>query len=212
MSDIYVAAIIFTITYTLIVTERVHKTTAALAGGMAMVAFKVIDAEEAFGAISLEVIFLLAGMMLIANTLASTGVFQWLAIRTAKAARGSPSRILLILCAITAVASAFLDNVTTVVLLAPVTLVVAQTLNIRPVPMLIAEALASNIGGTATLVGDPPNILIAAYADIDFLTFLVNVGPVAVICLAAFLLVVPRLMTRGMETTEELRERVMQMD
>ena len=168
MIDTYIAIAIFTVTYALIVTERVHKTTAALAGGMAMIGFKVLTTEHAFEAISLEVIFLLAGMMMIANTLASTGVFQWMAIRTVKVARGSPVRVLLILCVITADASAFLDNVTTVVLMAPVTFVVARTLEVRVTPMLIAEALASNIGGTSTLIGDPPNILIATHANIDF--------------------------------------------
>ena len=212
MIDTYIAVAIFTVTYGLIVTERVHKTTAALAGGMAMVGFKVLTTEHAFEAISLEVIFLLAGMMMIANTLASTGVFQWMAIRTVKVARGSPVRVLLILCVITAVASAFLDNVTTVVLMAPVTFVVARTLEVRVTPLLIAEALASNIGGTATLIGDPPNILIATFADIDFPTFLVNVGPVAVICFAVFLLFVP-LMLRGQgEVSDEIRQRVADMD
>ena len=206
------AVAIFSITYVLIIFERVHKTTAALAGGMAMVAFKVIDTEQAFEAVELEVIFLLTGMMIIANALASTGVFQWIAIRAAKVGRGSPVRVLVILCAITAVASAFLDNVTTVVLLAPVTLVVAQTLEVRAVPMLIAEALASNIGGTATLIGDPPNILIASHANISFVEFLVNVGPVSILALVAFLAVAPWLMARDMQTSEELRQRVMEID
>ena len=212
MIDTYIAVAIFTVTYVLIVFERVHKTTAALAGGMAMIGFKVLTTERAFEAISLEVIFLLAGMMMIANTLASTGVFQWLAIRTVKVARGSPVRVLLILCAITAVASAFLDNVTTVVLLAPVTLVVARTLEVRAAPLLIAEALASNIGGTATLIGDPPNILIATHADIDFPTFLINVGPVAVICLGAFMLAVPLMLRGQSEVSSEIRQRVADMD
>ncbi|MEZ4501288.1 MAG: ArsB/NhaD family transporter [Dehalococcoidia bacterium] len=207
-----IAVAIFSITYILIIFEKVHKTTAALAGGTAMILFKVLDTEQAFESVELEVIFLLTGMMIIANALASTGVFQWIAIRAAKLAKGSPIRVLVILCAITALASAFLDNVTTVVLLAPVTLVVAQTLEVRAVPMLIAEALASNIGGTATLIGDPPNILIASHANISFVEFFVNVGPVSILSLIAFLAVSPWLMGRGLDTPQHLRERVMEID
>lgn len=199
-------------TYAVIVSERVHKTTAALAGAMAMIAFKVIDAEQAWEAIDLNVIFLLAGMMIIANTMASTGVFQWLAIRAAKVAGGSPFGVLVILCAVTATFSAFLDNVTTVVLIAPVALVVARALEVRPEPGLVAIALASNIGGTSTLIGDPPNILIASHANIDFMTFLVHVGPAAVLSLVAFLVVLA-LVARWREPTNETqRRRIMSMD
>jgi len=200
------------VTYAVIVSERVHKTTAALAGAMAMIAFKVIDAEQAWEAIDLNVIFLLAGMMIIANTMASTGVFQWLAIRAAKVAGGSPFGVLVILCAVTATFSAFLDNVTTVVLIAPVALVVARALEVRPEPGLVAIALASNIGGTSTLIGDPPNILIASHANIDFMTFLVHVGPAAVLSLVAFLVVLA-LVARWREPTNETqRRRIMSMD
>ncbi|MBM3139812.1 MAG: ArsB/NhaD family transporter [Chloroflexi bacterium] len=206
------AVIIFVVTYAVIVSERVHKTTAALAGAMAMIAFKVIDAEQAWEAIDLNVIFLLAGMMIIANTMASTGVFQWLAIRAAKVAGGSPFGVLVILCAVTATFSAFLDNVTTVVLIAPVALVVARALEVRPEPGLVAIALASNIGGTSTLIGDPPNILIASHANIDFMTFLVHVGPAAVLSLVAFLVVLA-LVARWREPTNETqRRRIMSMD
>jgi len=210
--DTTIAIAIFVITYALIVSEKVHKTTAALAGGAAVIAFGVLDTEEAFDAIDLDVILLLAGMMIIANTMASTGVFQWLAIRAAKAAHGSPIRVTLLLCAITAVISAFLDNVTTVVLIAPVTLVVAQTLEVRAVPMLIAEALASNIGGAATLIGDPPNIIIGAHAGIGFAEFATHVAPVAILSLAFFLLVAYLFGRSELRTTDRLRARVMEMD
>ncbi len=212
MSEVHVALGIFAVTYALIISERIHKTTAALAGGMAMVAFRVLDTEQAFEAVDLNVIFLLAGMMVIANMTASTGVFQWMAIRSAKAVHGSPMGVLVLLCAITAVASAFLDNVTTVVLIVPVTIVVARTLGMNVVPMLIAEVLASNIGGTATLIGDPPNILIASHADIDFPTFFINVGPVAVISLVAFLAALRWLVRGQLHTTPEMRERLMEID
>lgn len=212
MSDVQLAVTVFAITYAVIVSERVHKTTAALVGAMALVALKILDTEQFFEAIDLNVIFLLAGMMMIANTLASTGVFQWAAIRATKSVNGSPWGVLVILAAFTAVASAFLDNVTTVVLIAPVALVVARTMDIPVVPGLIAIVLASNIGGTATLIGDPPNILITSHADIDFLTFFLNVGPVSIITLAGFLVVAAIVAHWNVRATPEQRERVMAID
>jgi Na+/H+ antiporter NhaD/arsenite permease-like protein len=185
--DAFIAAAVFVATYVLIATERVHKTIAALAGGVAMIVLGVLSQEQAFEAVDFNVIFLLLGMMVIANVMRQTGVFQWVAIRSIRLAGPEPWRILVALCVITAVASAFLDNVTTVVLVGPVTLYVAAVLGVSPVPYLIAEILASNIGGTATLIGDPPNILIASAAGIDFGAFAWNMAPVAIIVFAAFL-------------------------
>ncbi len=210
--DTTLAVAIFVTTYALIVSERVHKTTAALVGGAVVIAAGVLTTEEAFEFIDLNVIILLASMMIIANTMASTGVFQWLAIRAAKAAGGSPIKVTILLCAITAGISAFLDNVTTVVLIAPVTLVIAQTLEVRAVPMLIAQALASNIGGTATLIGDPPNIIIGAHAGIGFGEFASHLAPVAILCLVFFLFVAYFFGRSELRTTDRLRARVMEMD
>jgi len=212
MTDAQVASLVFVATYAIIVSERVHKTTAALVGAMLLVAIKILDTEAAFAAIDLNVIFLLAGMMIIANTLASTGFFQWAAIRAAKAARGSPWGVLVILAGSTALISAFLDNVTTVVLIAPVALVVAQTMEVPATPSLIALVLASNVGGAATVIGDPPNILIASQADIDFVTFLMNVGPVALLTLVAFLIVAGLISRWKLHATPMQRERVMALD
>jgi Na+/H+ antiporter NhaD/arsenite permease-like protein len=142
LNDLAVASVIFSLTYLLIISERVHKTAAALAGGVAVIAFRVLDQEEAFAAIDLNVIFLLVGMMVIANTLGKTGAFQWLAIRAAKAARGNPLYMMMILAMITALGSAFLDNVTTVVLMAPLSLFVAEILGVSPVPFLLSLILA----------------------------------------------------------------------
>jgi Na+/H+ antiporter NhaD/arsenite permease-like protein len=185
--DVSVAAAIFLVTYGLIATERIHKTVAALAGGVAMIVLGVLDQEEAFAAIDFNVIFLLLGMMVIANVMRRTGVFQWVAIRAIRLAGNEPWRILVVLCVITAIASAFLDNVTTVVLIGPITLYIAAALGVSPVPYLIAEILASNIGGTATLIGDPPNILIGSAAGFDFATFAANMAPVSVLAFGAFL-------------------------
>jgi Na+/H+ antiporter NhaD/arsenite permease-like protein len=212
LTDAQLAVAIFAITYALIVSERVHKTTAALAGAVAMIAFKVLDSEQAWEAVDLNVIFLLAGMMIIANTTAKTGVFQWIAIRSAKLARGNPMGVLLLLCTVTALLSAFLDNVTTVVLVAPVTIVVAETIGVRLVPMLIAEAIASNIGGTVTLIGDPPNILIGSFARLSFLDFTTSVGPGAILALGAYLLLLRWTQRRALRGSAETRDRVMAID
>lgn len=212
MPDTVLAATIFAITYAVIVSERVHKTTAALVGAVLIIATRVLDQEEAFNAIDLNVIFLLAGMMMIVSVVSRTGVFQWLAIRSAKMGGGDPWRILLILSLVTAVSSAFLDNVTTVVLIAPVTLFVASTLRVSAVPFLISEALASNIGGSATLIGDPPNILIGSAADLTFVDFVVNLAPLIIVILVVYAIASRFLFFRGLQTEPDVRARVMALD
>lgn len=187
MSDTWLAAGIFLITYGLIIGERMHRTIAALLGGFAMIFVGVLPQDQAFAAIDWNVIFLLAGMMIIANLLRETGLFQWIAVQAVRLGRNRPFRILLILAVVTAVSSAFLDNVTIVILVAPVTLFVAANLGMSPMPFLIVEILAANIGGTATLIGDPPNILIGSAANIDFVTFAANMAPITVVILIVFL-------------------------
>jgi Na+/H+ antiporter NhaD/arsenite permease-like protein len=185
--DTWIAAAVFLATYAIIATERLDRTVAALAGGAAMVILGIVTQEEALAAVELDVILLLVSMMVIAGVLRETGFFQWIAIRSVHAAGGDPIRLLIVLALVTAVLSAFLDNVTTVVLIAPVTLFVAATLGVSPIPFLIAQILASNIGGAATLVGDPPNILIGAATGLDFVDFLLNMAPVAIVVLVASL-------------------------
>ena len=187
MNLVWLAGGIFLITYTLIVTERVPRIVSGLLGGLAMILVGVLTQEEAFQAIDWNVIFLLVGMMVIASILSQTGLFQWTAIQAVKLGRGIPFRVLLILSVVVAIASALLDNVTIVVLAAPVALFVAASLRVSPLPFLIAAILASNIGGTATLVGDPPNILIGSAAGIDFLTFTANLAPISILILLSFL-------------------------
>ncbi|MBC8252913.1 MAG: anion permease, partial [Ardenticatenia bacterium] len=187
MNPMWLAGGIFLITYALIVTERVHRTVSALLGGFAMIVVGVLPQGHALEVVDWNVIFLLMGMMIIANVLRETGLFQWVAIRAVRLGGGSPFRTLIILSLITAIGSALLDNVTMVVLVAPVTLFIAAHLSVSPVPFLIAEILASNIGGMATLIGDPPNILIGSAAGLDFLAFLFNTGPISLIILLAFL-------------------------
>ena len=187
MNQVWLAGGIFLITYALIVTERVHRTIAALIGGVAIILVGVLNQDQAFHSIDWNVIFLLAGMMMIASILSDTGFFQWIAVQSVRFGKGNPYRIMVILVLVTAVTSALLDNVTIVILMAPVTLFIAASLGVSPVPFLIAMILASNIGGTATLVGDPPNILIGSAAGIDFITFAANLAPIALFILVVFI-------------------------
>lgn len=203
---------IFGVTYLLIATERLHKTLAAMAGGVAMVLLGIVSQEQAFEEIDFNVIFLLAGMMILAGIVRKTGVFGWIAVRAARFAGGDPYRILVVLSVITAVASAFLDNVTTVVLVGPITLFLAARLGMSPFPFLMSEILASNIGGAATLIGDPPNILIGSAAGLDFGAFLLNMAPLSVILLGVYL-VAARWLFRGLLTADpELRASLLELN
>ena len=183
------AGAIFLGVYLLIVTERVHRTLAALLGASAVLLLGLLTQQEAFSedVTDFNVIFLLAGMMIIANILGKTGIFQWLAVEAIRRARGEPYRLLVATSVVTAVVSAFLDNVTTVVLLTPITFFMAQRLRASPVPFLVSQVIASNIGGTATLIGDPPNILIGSRLGKDFNDFLLNLTPTVVVALVAYL-------------------------
>ena len=187
MNQEIVAGLIFLAIYALIVTEKIHRTLAALLGASLMIILRVVDQREAFASVDFNVIFLLAGMMIIANITAKTGVFQWIAVEAVRRAGGRPYALLVLTSLVTAVVSAFLDNVTTVVLLTPVVFFIAQRLEISPVPFLISQVLASNIGGTATLIGDPPNIIIGSQMGKDFNDFLVNLAPAAVAALVVYL-------------------------
>jgi Na+/H+ antiporter NhaD/arsenite permease-like protein len=182
----------FVVAYALIASDKVHRVKVALGGAGLMLGAGVLSFEEAFHeaetGVDWEVIFLLLGMMVIVGVLRQTGVFEYVAIRAVKQARGRPFRVMALLVVITAGASALLDNVTTVLLLAPVTLLVCSRIGVRPVPFLLAEVFASNVGGTATLIGDPPNIIIASRAGLSFNDFLLHLTPIIVVLVGALLL------------------------
>ena len=212
MSPLLLSTVIFIATYVLIASERLHRTLAAMLGAVTVLLFHLLSQEEAFHAVDFNVIFLLAGMMIIAGVLRKTGVFQWLALRAAKLARGNPALILVLLCLVTAILSAFLDNVTTVVLIVPLTIFLAGLLQLNPVPFLIAQVLASNIGGSATLIGDPPNIMIGSRAGLDFVDFLVHIAPISLIILALFCLGAWFFYRRRLQVNPALREALLQVD
>jgi len=187
----WASIVVFVVAYVLIATEWVHRVKAALGGAVLLLVIRVVEGKDAFYSketgIDWDVIVLLIGMMLIVAVLRRTGIFEYLAIWAAKRARGRPFRLMVLLVVVTAAASALLDNVTTVLLIAPVTFLVCDRLGVNPLPFLLAEVMASNIGGTATLVGDPPNIIIASRAALSFNDFLVHLAPLVVVLLVVFI-------------------------
>ncbi|WP_218003689.1 ArsB/NhaD family transporter [Actinomadura latina] len=211
-----VAIVIFVIAYVMIASEKVHRTAVALGGAGLMLLLHITDSEGAFfsadSGIDWNVIFLLLGMMVIVSVLRRTGVFEYVAIWAAKRARGRPYRLMVMLIVLTAVASALLDNVTTVLLIVPVTFLVCERLALAPEPYLIAEVMASNIGGTATLVGDPPNIIIASRGGLSFNDFLVNLAPLIVVLIVVFCLLCRWLFRSAFRYDPDLAAEVMELE
>lgn len=212
----WTATAIFVVAYALIISEKIHKTKVALFGAALTLITKVLLQHEAFNNIDLgvdwNVIFLLISMMIIINIMTKTGVFQYVAIKCAKVAKGEPFRIMALFAIITAVGSAFLDNVTTVLLLAPVTLLIAEQLEVNPIPYLITEALASNIGGTATLIGDPPNIMIASKAGLNFMDFIYHLTPAIIVIFIFWMFAWKIVFGKRLYVREALKKRIMSLD
>ncbi|MDD4818308.1 MAG: ArsB/NhaD family transporter [Victivallaceae bacterium] len=234
----WLATIIFVGTYVAIASEKVHKTTAALVGSSLMLLLVlpgnhnsmlfpagnpawltgemnslVTTPNDVYSKYTnFDVIFTLAGMMLLVNLLSGTGVFQYVAIKCAKVAKGSPIRTLVFLVVSTAVLSAFLDNVTTVLLIAPVTMIVAEHMRLNPIPFLMAETMASNIGGTATLIGDPPNLIIGSAAGLGFMEFILNLSWVIVLMMAIYCVFLVMRYGKTMHVTVEQRAQIMELD
>jgi Na+/H+ antiporter NhaD/arsenite permease-like protein len=179
MSDLTIATIIFVASYAIIVSERIDRAVVALTGAGLMIAFDILEQEEALQAIDANTIALLVGMMIIVNVLKRTGIFRYVGWHTAGKVGGNPWRLMLAFALIAAIASAFLDNVTTILLMAPITIAITDDLGLNSRPFLITQVIASNIGGTATLIGDPPNILIGSATGLDFLDFVIHMAPIA---------------------------------
>lgn len=209
----WIATGIFIVTFGLIITERLDKTKVALAGGGLMMALNIVTQHEAFYdrkyAIDYNVIFLLFGMMVIVNILSKTGVFQFLAIKSAKLVRGRPVWILVLFTGITTVFSSFLNNVTTVLILIPVSLLIADELQIDPFPFLLSEIMASSLGGTATLIGGPPNILIASKVQLTFMDFIYHLTPAVLFVFSFFLLTITLLFGKKFRVKEEVRQKIL---
>ena len=216
MSSVTLALFIFGICYLIIMTERIHKTIVALSGAALMIALGVVSQDEAFYShefgVDYSVVFLLIGMMVIINIIRETGLFEVLAIWAAKKAQAKPFRLMVLLAVLTAVFSAMLDNVTTVLLMAPVTLAISKRLELNPISFLLCEAMSSNIGGTATLVGDPPNIMISSKAELGYLDFLFMLGPIALVIMVVFLGMMWLLFGRNMTVAPHLRDAVLALN
>ena len=203
---------IFVVALGIIVSEKVHRTKIALAGAVLIVATQTIDQEDAIAAIDFNTIGLLAGMMLIVRLTETTGVYTYLAIRAGQIARGRPLYVVVALAGSTALLSAFLDNLTTVLLMVPITFLLADTLDIDPMPLVLIEIITSNIGGTATLIGDPPNIMIAGATGLTFVEFVVNLAPIAFVSFVAVTGMLYVWFRPRLQIPPAARKRVMELD
>jgi len=212
VNDLVLATIIFILTYLIIITEKIHRTIITLTGASLLLLLKILEQHEAIEAIDFNTIGLLVGMMLIVGILQQTGFFAYLAIKQAKAVQGNPWKIMLVFSLITAGGSALLDNVTTVLLIVPVTLAVTKTLQLPPIPFIITEIFMSNIGGTATLIGDPPNIMIGSAENLGFLDFIVNLAPIVIIIAIVTIYLIKLIYGKEFYLQEDLRKKLMLMD
>ncbi|MBF8278019.1 MAG: CitMHS protein [Candidatus Brocadiaceae bacterium] len=212
----WIAMGIFIVSFGLIISERLDKTKVALAGAGVIMALNIVTQREAFYdekyAIDYNVIFLLFGMMVIVHILSKTGAFQFLAIKAAKLVKGRPLWILVLFTGITAIFSSFLNNVTTVLILVPVSLFIADELKLDPFPFLLSEIMASSLGGTATLIGGPPNILIASKVQLTFMDFIYHLAPAVLFVFFFFILTIILLFGRKLRVKEEVRLKIMAID
>ena len=206
------AVVAFAVALAVIASERLDRTKVALAAMVIVLITGTIGQEEAVAAIDWNTLGLLAGMMIMVKVTEPTGVYAWLAIRAGQLSRGRPFAVLLALAGTTAVLSAFLDNLTTILLVVPITFLLADALDIDPVPLIIAEVLVSNIGGTATLIGDPPNILIAGATDLSFTAFIVNLAPIVAVTFIVVVLGLYAAFRGRLQIDPGARARVMELD
>ena len=206
------AVSIFALALAAIASERIDRTKVALVGAGLMVVTQTIDQEEAIAAIDFNTIGLLAGMMLMVKLTETTGVYTWLAIRAGQISRGHPLAVTASLAVTTAVLSAFLDNLTTVLLVVPITFLLADALDIDPIPLVVIEIIASNIGGTATLIGDPPNIIIAGATGLSFGAFISNLAPIAAVTFVVVTGLLYLAYRSRLQIAAKARQRVMELD
>ena len=207
-----IAVTIFIVAYALIISEKVHRTIVGIFGAMLMIMFGILSQETAIHHIDFNTLGLLMGMMIIVNITAETGLFNFLAIWAAQKVKAQPMKLLLALATLTAVCSAFLDNVTTVLLTVPVTFSITSQLKVDVKPFLMAQIMASNIGGTATLVGDPPNIMIGSAVGLSFMDFIANLAPVSIVIFIVTVFILEALYGKSLHTTPELQAQVMKLN
>ena len=211
---LYVGISIFIAVFYCIITEKIPSAWATMAGGLLMTLIGIINQEEVLETVynRLEILFLLVGMMMIVLLISETGVFQWFAIKVAQLVRGEPFKLIVLLACVTALCSAFLDNVTTILLMAPVSILLAKQLKLDPFPFVMTEVLASDIGGMATLIGDPTQLIIGSEGKISFNEFLFNTAPMTIVALAILLTVVYFTNIRKMQVPNRLRAQIMELE
>ena len=197
------------VSYAVLLSEKINRTVVALLGAGLVIITGVITQNQAIAAVDFNTIALLTGMMIIVAITRTSGVFEFVAIWSAKKVKAEPMGILIVLSAVTAVFSAFLDNLTTVLLVVPIALLIVEKLKVTPYPFLISQILASNIGGTATLIGDPPNILIGSATGLSFMQFLTNLGPVALVLMIVMVPIFKVLWGKELVASEEARQKIM---
>jgi len=209
-----ISLFIFIFVFYLIITEKVPGALATMAGGLAMALAGIIHEEHALEAIAdrLEIIFLLVGMMIVVHLISETGVFQWFAVKVAQLVRGEPFALIVLLSIVTAVCSAFLDNVTTILLMAPISILLANQLKLNPFPFIMTEIMAANIGGSATLIGDPTQLIIGNEGNLGFNDFLFNTAPLSIVALVFLIVTVYLLYGKKLEVSRDLKARIMELD
>lgn len=207
-----ISIVVFLAVIGLIVLNKFHEAVVAVAGAVALLLLQVLDVETAASYIDYNTIGVLIGMMLFVNVLKHSGMFEYIAIKSAKIAKGDPWRIMMLFVIVTAVLSGFLDNVTTVLLIGPMTISITRILRLNPVPFLMSQILASNMGGTATLIGDPPNIMIGSQAGLSFMDFIFNVAPAIVIIMIVFIIGLKFIYGKKMQVEQSAIDQVMMLD
>ncbi len=207
-----ISVVVFLLVMIAIISERVHRSVAAMAGAILLLLTHVLTIESAVTYVDMNTIGVLVGMMLFVSVVKNSGLFEYIAVKSAKLTQGQPMAILTVFMIITAVLSAFLDNVTTVLLIGPMTIAITQILEVNPVPYLLTQIMASNIGGTATLIGDPPNIMIGSSAGLSFLDFIQNTTPVVVIILLLLAILFYLLYRGSLSVAPENMKKVVGLD
>lgn len=209
-----IGVLIFIVTFYFIITEKISSAWATMLGGLVMALIGILNEEQALKAIyeRLEILLLLIGMMMMVHIISETGVFQWFAIKVAQFTKGEPFRLIVMLSLITALCSAFLDNVTTILLMAPISILLANELRIDPFPFVMTEIMSANIGGLATLIGDPTQLIIGSEGELGFNAFLANTAPIAIISMMILLGNVYFFYCRKMHISRDLKIRIMEID
>jgi len=207
-----IGLIIFSVSYIVIISEKINRAVVAVVGAVLMILFQVLSQSEALEKVDTNTLGLLVGMMVIVNVIKRTGFFEYVAIKTAKLAKGNPNTIIIYFAIISAVSSALLDNVTTILLVIPVTLVISDALKINPIPFFIAEILSANIGGAATLIGDPPNIMIGSVTGLGFLDFIINLLPLMIFIFIVTIVIIRFIYRKSFKVDKEDIAKILKMD